>query len=211
MNPPPLPAPDHLDDAGIDGDPISSLCDFTPDPRLVDVQPGGLAPAASTLRTFLRGRDTPYIGPMSSPLTGPDASSRLSPHLAWGTLSARTVWHHLRLTERRLAARRDPASMRRRPPRRSTSRGLRRTSPAALRLLDVALPRRRHRALLDAAVRRRRASALLRSWRRRGMRTRSLGSASTRARASGGLAMAPASLRSPLRSRAPMSTPACRL
>jgi deoxyribodipyrimidine photo-lyase len=43
------------------------------------------------LDSFLTQRGETYRGAMSSPLTGERACSRLSPHLAWGTLSIREV------------------------------------------------------------------------------------------------------------------------
>jgi len=52
-------------------------------------QPGGRAHALTTLYTFLHERGTHYRREMSSPVTAYDASSRLSPHLAWGTISMR--------------------------------------------------------------------------------------------------------------------------
>jgi deoxyribodipyrimidine photo-lyase len=58
-------------------------------------QAGGLGEGADTLRSFLRERGHPYTRGMSSPLTAPSACSRLSPHLAYGTVSLRTVHHAL--------------------------------------------------------------------------------------------------------------------
>ncbi|MEM1128868.1 MAG: deoxyribodipyrimidine photo-lyase, partial [Bacteroidota bacterium] len=54
-------------------------------------QPGGAAAGQDTLRTFLAERGADYHRKLSSPLTAPDHCSRLSPHLAWGTLSLRQV------------------------------------------------------------------------------------------------------------------------
>ena len=54
-------------------------------------QKGGRDVALSTLRSFLHGRSLGYRGGMSSPLTAPDACSRLSPYLAWGCISMREV------------------------------------------------------------------------------------------------------------------------
>ena len=54
-------------------------------------QKGGRDVALSTLRSFLHGRSLGYRGGMSSPLTAPDACSRLSPYLAWGCISLREV------------------------------------------------------------------------------------------------------------------------
>ena len=57
--------------------------------------------AWATLRGFLKGRAAQYQGGISSPVTAFRAGSRLSVHLAWGTLSARAV---RRETLMRLAA-----------------------------------------------------------------------------------------------------------
>jgi len=54
-------------------------------------QPGGRGAAMATLESFLNRRGRDYRYQMSSPLTAFDASSRLSPHLTWGTLSMREV------------------------------------------------------------------------------------------------------------------------
>jgi deoxyribodipyrimidine photo-lyase len=55
------------------------------------VQPAGEAAARSLLESFLHGRGRDYRRAMSSPLTAADACSRLSAHLAFGTVSLRTV------------------------------------------------------------------------------------------------------------------------
>ena len=52
-------------------------------------QRGGRRAALDLLDTFLSGRGRNYHREMSSPLTAADACSRLSPHLAFGTLSMR--------------------------------------------------------------------------------------------------------------------------
>lgn len=52
-------------------------------------QPGGRAAAEATLESFLQVRAEAYPMRLSSPLTAPESCSRLSPHLAWGTLSMR--------------------------------------------------------------------------------------------------------------------------
>ena len=54
-------------------------------------QPGGRAAALATLQSFLHDRGRDYRFQMSSPVTAFDASSRLSPHIAWGTLSLREI------------------------------------------------------------------------------------------------------------------------
>ena len=70
--------------------PSSAELGLAPDP-CPHRQRGGRSAAMTTLDSFLyqRGRDYRYR--MSSPVTAFDASSRLSPHLAWGTISMREV------------------------------------------------------------------------------------------------------------------------
>jgi deoxyribodipyrimidine photo-lyase len=52
-------------------------------------QRGGRAAAEALLASFLGHRALTYRRAMSSPLDGWEACSRLSPHLAWGTISVR--------------------------------------------------------------------------------------------------------------------------
>jgi deoxyribodipyrimidine photo-lyase len=63
-------------------------------------QAGGREVALSTLDSFLNERGRDYRSQMSSPVTAFDASSRLSPHLTWGTISMREVaqasWKRMR-------------------------------------------------------------------------------------------------------------------
>ena len=59
------------------------------------------ADGLATLIAFLTYRGRSYRGGISSPNTAFAAGSRLSVHLAWGTLTARQVWHAVR---ERLAA-----------------------------------------------------------------------------------------------------------
>jgi deoxyribodipyrimidine photo-lyase len=54
-------------------------------------QKGGRKAAMATLDSFLNERGRDYRYQMSSPVTAFDASSRISPHLAWGTISMREV------------------------------------------------------------------------------------------------------------------------
>ena len=56
-----------------------------------ELQPGGEAAAREVLGGFLQERGVGYRTEMSSPLTAWSACSRLSPYLAWGCLSMRTV------------------------------------------------------------------------------------------------------------------------
>ena len=55
------------------------------------LQPAGEVAAWDTLAGFLQGRGRGYRRALSSPLTAEDGCSRLSPHLAFGTLSMRCV------------------------------------------------------------------------------------------------------------------------
>jgi len=55
------------------------------------LQPAGEQAALQTLRSFLGGRGHDYRRTISSPLSAEQGCSRLSPHLAFGTVSMRTV------------------------------------------------------------------------------------------------------------------------
>lgn len=54
-------------------------------------QRGGREVGLDCLRTFFHQRGAPYRKAMSSPAAGAEHCSRISPHLAWGTLSMREV------------------------------------------------------------------------------------------------------------------------
>lgn len=70
--------------------PTGAELGLAPDP-CPDRQRGGRAAAMATLDSFLHRRGRDYRYRMSSPVTAFDASSRLSPHLTWGTVSMREV------------------------------------------------------------------------------------------------------------------------
>ncbi|MCA3508879.1 MAG: deoxyribodipyrimidine photo-lyase [Rhodobacter sp.] len=61
------------------------------DDRCLHRQAGGRARGLAALDSFLTARGQPYRAAMSSPLTAERACSRLSPHLALGSLSVREV------------------------------------------------------------------------------------------------------------------------
>ena len=61
-------------------------------PDTKDRQRGGERAAHDVLDDFLSRRGRAYSGGISSPVTAATACSRLSPHLAFGTLSMRMVW-----------------------------------------------------------------------------------------------------------------------
>ena len=58
-------------------------------------QTGGEGAALGLLRSFLEQRGEAYSVELSSPLTGWDSCSRLSPYLAWGHISLRVVFQAL--------------------------------------------------------------------------------------------------------------------
>jgi len=69
---------------------------FTPEEyaqvRFDQLQSVSETAALADLKTFLTKRGIAYSGGISSPNSAFEAGSRLSPHLAWGTLSLRTVF-----------------------------------------------------------------------------------------------------------------------
>lgn len=69
-------------------------------------QTGGRSAGLELLASFLTRRGRDYRFEMSSPVTAFDASSRLSPHLTWGTLSMREI---AQATQARLAELEDGA------------------------------------------------------------------------------------------------------
>jgi len=60
---------------------------------LADAQSGGEREAHAVMRSFLNERGINYRREMSSPVTAYSACSRLSPHIAYGTMSARVAQH----------------------------------------------------------------------------------------------------------------------
>ena len=92
MRAPQSPAPLALQGFALDPGPIPEARDlalpFDPCPER---QKGGRTTALAYLDSFLTQRGRDYRRAMSSPVSGADACSRLSPHLAWGTLSTREV------------------------------------------------------------------------------------------------------------------------
>ena len=90
---PPLAPPEGLRaPGGIDPGRLPSPADLgmAPDP-CPERQAGGRAEGVRLLDSFLAERGRTYRRDMSSPVTGARACSRLSPHLALGTLSMREV------------------------------------------------------------------------------------------------------------------------
>lgn len=100
MNEPLTDAPTSIPSAGWPCRPLPPLAQlaellgvpFDPIPE----RPAGSAGAHEELDSFLRRRGEGYSLGMSSPRTAPDVCSRLSPHLAWGTISMRQVHQRTR-------------------------------------------------------------------------------------------------------------------
>ncbi|MGF1500396.1 MAG: FAD-binding domain-containing protein [Paracoccaceae bacterium] len=67
--------------------------------------------ARETLESFLYDRGEDYRRAMSSPVTAFDACSRLSPHLAWGTISSRIAYQDALTARRRHESRTYRASI----------------------------------------------------------------------------------------------------
>lgn len=96
----PLAAPDHLPPVSVPSDPLPQLC--APDP-CAGRQTGGRQQALSLLGGFLSERGKTYRRAMSSPLAGARACSRLSPHLALGTVTVREVAQATAARQRQVA------------------------------------------------------------------------------------------------------------
>lgn len=75
-------------------------------------QAGGRVAAMDGLDSFLTSRGRDYRREMSSPLTAFEGSSRLSPHLAWGTVSLREVAQATWARQRELRASATPDAVR---------------------------------------------------------------------------------------------------
>lgn len=97
--------PDALAPHGLEPGAIPEAADlalpFDPCPGR---QKGGRARGLDHLHGFLDHRAAGYLRGMSSPVTAPDACSRLSPHLAFGTLSPREVVQALEQRRRQVDA-----------------------------------------------------------------------------------------------------------
>ena len=92
-----MDAPLHLLQGGftaattLDQPALPTLAELGLAPHGKTLQASGEKAARSTLRSFLQERGYDYRKALSSPLTAEEGCSRLSPHLAFGTLSMRTV------------------------------------------------------------------------------------------------------------------------
>ena len=113
MQQPLTPAPPHLTSPPLGGLELNegqlavrlaTAQSFGLEPSAQHVQAGGEACAHEVLTSFLEERAEPYRRAMSSPVTAFSASSRLSPHLAWGTLSVRQAYQGALLRREALKA-----------------------------------------------------------------------------------------------------------
>ncbi|MEM9211917.1 MAG: deoxyribodipyrimidine photo-lyase [Pseudomonadota bacterium] len=85
-------APAALPPVAIDPGPIPTAKDLRLGPDICPSrQKGGRSEGLALLESFLTRRAETYQKAMSSPLDGERTCSRLSPHLAWGTLSTKEV------------------------------------------------------------------------------------------------------------------------
>lgn len=91
-----VPAPNKLTQISIPSDklPSADTLGLSPD-GCVAAQRGGRRRALHLLDSFLSSRGEHYTKAMSSPVTAFDSCSRLSAHLAYGTLSIREVFQAL--------------------------------------------------------------------------------------------------------------------
>ena len=96
MAEPAIPRPVLRGARGVRSDGILSAADLgLPSTDKPDTQKGGEEEARRTLASFLTVRGVNYRAAMSSPVTGWEACSRISPYLSYGCLSLRTVVHEL--------------------------------------------------------------------------------------------------------------------
>jgi deoxyribodipyrimidine photo-lyase len=91
MNASALPAPGGYAGAAVEMAELPTLATLGVPPHGKSLQAAGEAAAWAELDSFLAGRGRGYRRALSSPLTAEAGCSRLSPHLAYGTLSLRSV------------------------------------------------------------------------------------------------------------------------
>lgn len=97
MELPPLPAPAALRPVSVEVGELPTAQELgLRDDGMRDIQQGGERAAHATLHGFLTTRGRTYHYGMSSPVTAFQVCSRVSVHLAWGTLTVRQAYHALR-------------------------------------------------------------------------------------------------------------------
>ncbi len=87
-----IPTPEGLAPHGDAPGAIPTAAELALAPDPAEDIPASASAARETLRSFLYDRGADYRRAMSSPVTAYDACSRLSPHLAWGTISTRAAY-----------------------------------------------------------------------------------------------------------------------
>lgn len=93
MSKPRLTAPEQINSADISSDPWPLAEDFgLGGPDCPQRQRGGRREGVAMLRTFLTERGRTYRADMDDPTRSETSCSRLSPHLAFGTVSMREAW-----------------------------------------------------------------------------------------------------------------------
>ena len=91
MSAPQHPPPQSLRGPKITSDPFPDQLATRDATHCPNRQRGGRIAGLGTLSSFLDHRGVRYHKSLSSPLTAEQGTSRLSPHLAWGTLSMREI------------------------------------------------------------------------------------------------------------------------
>ncbi len=106
MAAPPLPAPRRIEGVSLTQRGYAFAPSSLPGANIarIAVQHGGERIARATLRSFLRERGLDYRRAMSSPVTAPNACSRLSAWLSTGAISVRTCEHAARARLQQLHA-----------------------------------------------------------------------------------------------------------
>jgi deoxyribodipyrimidine photo-lyase len=99
----PRPSLRGVQDVRSDGWPMLDDLGVPPSDK-PEAQKGGEVEASRTLTSFLSERGTNYRAAMSSPVTGWNACSRISPYLAFGCISLRNVNSQLAARRRELRA-----------------------------------------------------------------------------------------------------------
>jgi deoxyribodipyrimidine photo-lyase len=93
MNRPVVPAPPHLVSPAVRSVGLLEAAALgLPASDKLDAQRGGLREAVAVRDSFLRTRGVTYRADMASPVAGWDGCSRLSPYLAFGCISLRSVY-----------------------------------------------------------------------------------------------------------------------
>ena len=93
MNKPEFQKPTRIIFVNEHTDPIPANCELKlDDDELYRAPRGGRKEAKKLLDSFLNSRGEKYRSEMSSPLTAIDSCSRLSPHIAFGTISVKEIY-----------------------------------------------------------------------------------------------------------------------